>query len=155
MVQKARTINPEYRHSVLTWLHLVRIFGRISRDEQDLLHAHGLTAAQFDVLSHLASEPGLSQQALAERLLVTKGNVSGLLDRLETLGLVERRACREDRRTHELFLTAQGAQAFDRAAPDLEAFIDQQFAGLNAAERATLMSLMAKWDRAVRTKVMP
>lgn len=138
------------RTSVLTWLHLVRIHLKVSREEYALLACHGLTVPQFDVLSHLAAEPGLSQQALAGRLLVTKGNVAGLIDRLETAGLVKRCADPGDRRAHRLHLTDAGRARFAAAAPELEARIDEQFAALEPGEQAALLRLVGKLDRALK-----
>jgi len=145
-------INRPYRRSVLAWLHLQRIFQRIVRVEQALLAQYGLTRSQFDVLGHIATEPGLSQQALAERLLVTKGNVAGLIDRLENAGLVERCDAPEDRRMHQLFLTEAGLAAFTEAAPALEATLHRQLDMFTSDEQAQLMSLLAKWDRELRDK---
>lgn len=145
-----RGVARQYRTSILGWLHMVRVHARIARVEQALLAEYGLTGAQFDVLSHLASEPGLNQQMLAGRLLVTKGNVCGLIDRLETAGYVERRADPEDRRTHRLYLTLAGERAFDAAAPALETHLDTQFDTLTPQELATLARLLAKLDRALR-----
>ena len=64
-------IGRPYREGVLAWLHLVRVHNRISRHEAELLAGYGLTVAQFDVLSRLATDGGISQQVLADRLLVT------------------------------------------------------------------------------------
>jgi DNA-binding MarR family transcriptional regulator len=71
----------------------------------------GLSIPQCDVLTTLTEREGVSQQDLAARLYVTKGNISGLIDRLVTAGLVERRATAGDRRTYALYLTAQGRAA--------------------------------------------
>lgn len=144
------TINRSYRRSVLSWLHLVRIYQRIVHAEQTLLAGYGLTASQFDVLSHIATAPGLNQQALAGRLLVTKGNVAGLLDRLECAGLVKRQSDPDDRRSHRLYLTPTGRAAFEAAAPALEAMLAQQLEALDERDGAQLMGLLARWDRALR-----
>ncbi|HEX3051439.1 MAG TPA: MarR family transcriptional regulator, partial [Aggregatilineaceae bacterium] len=92
----------------------------------------------------------LSQQTLAERLLVTKGNVAGLIDRMEAAGLVDRCAHPEDRRAHKLFLTKAGEDVFRQAAPALEETISGQLSGLTDAEQVTLLSLLAKLDRTLR-----
>ncbi len=143
-------IQRDYRQSVLVWLHLVRVFQLVGRVEADTLAAYGLTQAQFDLLSHLAVEPGLSQQALASRLLVTKGNITGLLDRMEAAGLVERRSDPGDRRAHQIFLTRQGDQVFEAAAPALEEVIGQQMGALTDGEQADLLRLLGKLDRSLR-----
>ncbi len=147
------TISRPYRRSVLAWLHLVRVYQRVVRVEQTLLAQYGLTRSQFDVLTHIATEPGLCQQTLAERLLVTKGNVAGLIDRLEDAGLVERCPDPSDRRMHRLFLTDAGKAAWNAAAPALEATLASQIEVLSAQEQAQLMALLARWDRALRDGV--
>jgi DNA-binding MarR family transcriptional regulator len=140
-------IQRRFRQSVLARLHLARVQSAIARMEQGVLAEFGLTPAQFDVLSRLATEPGASQQALADHLLVTKGNVCGLIDRLEQAGFVERLAHPDDRRTNQLHLTAAGRQAFEVAAPALEAVLDDQFSVLSEDEKGQLMGLLAKMDR--------
>lgn len=150
MAERRAGIARQFRHSVLGWLHLVRVHDRIARSEACLLGAYGLTPAQFDVLSHLNAEPGVSQQTLAERLLVTKGNVAGLIDRMEALGLVERCNHPDDRRAHKLFLTKAGEEVFLRAAPALEETINARMGSLTPAEQVTLLSLLARLDRSLR-----
>src|SRR4051812_21975307 len=82
---------PRPRESgVLAWMRLARVYGKVQQRSARHLRPFGLTVAQFDVLAQVGAAAGLSQQELAERLLVTKGNVCGLLDRLERAGLVTR-----------------------------------------------------------------
>src|SRR5438874_7699049 len=76
---------------VRTWLHLNRITHTVQRRLTAHLERYELTLAQFGVLAHLQAAPHISQQALADWLFVTKGNIVGLLNRLEDRGLVERR----------------------------------------------------------------
>ena len=72
------------------------------------LRGIGLSIPQFDVISTLTEEEGVTQQELAARLYVTKGNVSGLIDRMAEAGLVERRATPGDRRARAIHLTPHG-----------------------------------------------
>ena len=64
------------------WFRFVRLETRIRLAMTNRLKAVGLSIAQCDVLTTLTEREGLSQQDLAERLYVTKGNISGLIDRL-------------------------------------------------------------------------
>ena len=57
----------------------------------------------------------MSQQELATRLYVTKGNISGLIDRLAEAGLVERRSTANDRRQHAIYLTEAGRRMAETA----------------------------------------
>src|SRR5215210_4233725 len=91
--------------SVLAWMRLARVYDKVQRRTQQHLRQFGLTPSQFDVLAQVGSAEGLCQQELAERLLVTKGNVTGLIDRMEQARLMVRRPDPKDRRIHRLELT--------------------------------------------------
>src|SRR6476646_4172381 len=78
------------------WMQLVRTFSRMQRSIVQALAAQDVTLPQFDLLATLRFNDGVTQQELAERLLVTKGNVCGLIDRLEKLGWVQRKADEKD-----------------------------------------------------------
>ncbi len=75
----------------------------------------GVSIPQCDVLTTLTEKEGVSQQELAKRLYVTKGNISGLIDRLAEAGLVERRPTANDRRQHAIHLTDAGRAMADKA----------------------------------------
>jgi len=91
-----------------TWFRFLRLHQRITARAAAEYRRIGLSIPQFDLLSTLSEREGISQQEVAERLYVTKGNVSGLLDRLAALGFVERRALPNDRRSYALYLTDEG-----------------------------------------------
>ena len=92
---------------LLTWLRLARVFQRAEQMLADQVRRHGLSMAQFDVLAQVGADEGCTQQELANRLLVTKGNVAQLLDRMERLELVERRPSGTGR-ANQLYLTETG-----------------------------------------------
>ncbi len=97
------------------WFRFIRLESRIAAAVAEGLRAINLSVPQCDVLTTLSEAEGVSQQTLAQRLYVTKGNISGLLDRLEAAGLVERRSTAADRRAHEIHLTPAGREAAMRA----------------------------------------
>lgn len=97
------------------WFRFIRLESRIAAAVAEDLRAINLSVPQCDVLTTLSEAEGVSQQALAKRLYVTKGNISGLLDRLEAAGLVERRSTAADRRSYEIHLTPAGREAAMRA----------------------------------------
>lgn len=135
--------------SVLGWLRLARVYGKVGRETGRHLRRFGLTQAQFDVLAQVGAAEGLSQQELARRLLVTKGNVCGLLDRMEVAGLVVRCADPDDRRTHRLELTPRGRILFEQAVPAQERLIAELFGALEPDEQRALHGLLRRLDRAV------
>jgi len=112
------------------WFRLLRLESRISTALGSRLRALGLTAPQCDVLTTLTEREGVSQQELAERLYVTKGNISGLIDRLVSGGLVKRRTIAGDRRSHAIYLTPAGARRAQEAIAMQREFVAQTFGQL-------------------------
>ena len=72
------------------WVRLAHAYHRILRRLETALDEHAITLAQFEVLANLHYDSGIVQNDLARRLLVTKGNVCGLIDRLTAAKLVMR-----------------------------------------------------------------
>ena len=101
--------------AVRVWFRFLRLESRLQVAVAERLREIGLSVPQCDVLTTLTEAEGISQQELAKRLYVTKGNISGLLDRLESAGLVERRSIAADRRQYAIYLTAPGRQAAEKA----------------------------------------
>jgi DNA-binding MarR family transcriptional regulator len=114
------------------WFRLLRLESRINTALGSRLRALGLTAPQCDVLTTLTEREGVSQQGLAARLYVTKGNISGLIDRLVAGGLVERRAIAGDRRSHAIYLTLAGRRRANEAIAMQRDFVTQTFGQLSA-----------------------
>src|SRR5437868_1901227 len=124
--------------AVDAWVQLAYAYHHIARRLEQALLPHGLSLAQFEVLARLHFDGAMNQNDLAQRLLVTKGNVCGLIDRLETAGLVERRADPADRRANRLVLTAGGTTLLAASLPDHLAIIRDRLGGLSVAEQRTL-----------------
>jgi DNA-binding MarR family transcriptional regulator len=134
---------------VLAWLYMMRVSDKMERLSHDNLTRFELTPAQFDVLAHLVAAEGISQQTLSEKLLVTKGNVCGLIDRLEDRGLVVRRPDPEDRRSNLLFLTPKGRELVERAVPAHEKFIIELMSTLCVEQQQQLKSLLRHLDKTI------
>lgn len=81
---------------------------QIARRAREKLVAHGVTPTQYAVLKVLWERDGQSGAELGGRLLMDSATITGVADRLQAAGLLERRPHGEDRRVHSLFLTGQG-----------------------------------------------
>jgi DNA-binding MarR family transcriptional regulator len=127
------------------WFRFIRLHRRTSAAIGGDLKAVGLSIPQFDLLSTLTEREGVSQQELAQRLYVTKGNVSGLVDRLVEAGLVERRALPGDRRSHALHLTAQGRDLAQRGIKAQRDYVERTLGRLGGPDLATLDRLVLAW----------
>jgi DNA-binding MarR family transcriptional regulator len=106
------------------------------------LKAVGLSIAQCDVLTTLTEREGLSQQELAERLYVTKGNISGLIDRLAAAGFVERRSIASDRRSHAIFLTPAGRTAAHKGIEAQQRFVTETLGRMRPDDLAEFERLL-------------
>lgn len=81
---------------------------QIARRAREKLAAHGVTPTQYAVLKVLWERDGQSGAELGGRLLIDSATITGIADRLQSAGLLERRPHGEDRRVHSLFLTGPG-----------------------------------------------
>ena len=112
------TLKPSQRapeRAVRVWFRLLRLEARLQAAVGERLRAIGVSIPQCDVLTTLSEQEGVSQQELAKRLYVTKGNISGLRVRLEGAGLVERRPAASDKRQYAIYLTDPGRAMAERA----------------------------------------
>lgn len=110
--------------------------------ERDLMPLQ-VTMRQFDVLSVVAAEPGINQRAVGNKLRINRMTIVGLVDKVEGMGLVERRRG-PDRRTLSLHLTDRGLLRL-REAQEVLAGVHREFLGpLSAEEREALRALLVR-----------
>ena len=105
---------------------------------------YDLTVPQFGVLEALHHLGPLSLGELAEKLLVTGGNITYVMDRLEAQGLVYRERSDADRRVVKAFLTDEGRERIAAVFPGHAAFIHDLMSVLEPDERETLRTLLKK-----------
>src|SRR5215213_4315368 len=134
---------------VRTWLYLLRAFTKIERRLAAQLERYDLTPAQFEVLLQLQRTPHILQQQLAEQMFVSKGNVVGLLNRMERASLVKRQAHPEDGRAYLLCLTERGATLAAQVIPEHEALVAEYLALLLPEDRRSLHDLLRRLDHAL------
>jgi DNA-binding MarR family transcriptional regulator len=150
--------NESNDRAIRVWFRFVRLESRIQSTVAERLRAIGLSVPQCDVLTTLTEAEGISQQELAQRLYVTKGNISGLLDRLERAGLVERRSTAADRRQYAIYLTPKGRSAAGHAIAVQHALIAATLGRLPSeklAEFETLLIATRDLVRAHRERETP
>jgi MarR family 2-MHQ and catechol resistance regulon transcriptional repressor len=81
------------------------------------LKSLGLTMTQFDVIATLGNQPPMTCKELGEKTLVTKGTLTGVLERLQTKGILERKMNPGDARSQMIGLTDAGQKLFERVFP--------------------------------------
>ncbi|MDI9847596.1 MarR family transcriptional regulator [Rhodoblastus sp. 17X3] len=134
------------------WFRLIRLQTRARLAIANRLRELDLSVPQCDVLTTLTEREGVSQQELAARLYVTKGNISGLIDRLVASGLVERRTLAGDRRSHAIHLTPAGRDLARRGIEVQKAFVDQTFGRIAPERLALFEELLVEARELVREK---
>ena len=137
------TIHP----STIGWLRLARIYSKIDHRTADLMRQNGISVSRFDVLNHAGTPEGRTQLELANSLLVTKGNITQLLDAMEQDGLLERR---REGRNKRVYLTPEGRCTRARLVALQESEIAADFAALDEEEMQTLIRLLRKLDRSLK-----
>ncbi len=133
--------------------NLLRTFSYLNPCLDAELRRLDLTAAQLNTLLSLraAGGDGLLMGEIGQRLVVTKSNVTGLIDRLERDGLAAR-AEHPDRRATAVRITPAGAAMLDRTAPRMAALAGELTGCLAAAEKRTLARLLTKLRRELRRR---
>jgi DNA-binding MarR family transcriptional regulator len=134
--------------AVLAWLRLARVFQKIDTRSERFFRSQGMNTAHFDVLAQIGAARGMTQQELADALLVTKGNISQLLGKLEQAGMITRQ---QTGRTNCLSLTAQGQVVFEQVVPQQEALIAELLTPLSDDEQRELLRLLRKLDHGIGT----
>ena len=134
------------------WFRFIRLHRRAVNTIAVELKELGLSIPQFDLLSTLTEREGLSQQELAERLYVTKGNVSGLLDRMVEADLVERHASPDDRRSNALYLTDKGRDLAERGIAAQRAYVTRTLGALPLEDLADLERVVLEWREKARAE---
>ena len=105
---------------------------QIARRAREKLSAWGVTPPQYAVLRVLWEQDGQPGAAIGARLAIDSATITGVIDRLEDTGLLERRADGGDRRVHRLFLTGRGRELqapLDAAMDRLNAEIEAELGG--------------------------
>jgi DNA-binding MarR family transcriptional regulator len=110
-----------------------------------------LTQAQFNILMILSHEQeGICQRDLAQRVVVTKGNVSQHVANLEVMGLLRRRVSVDDHRYRVVTLTAKGRRQLNRLEPQYRRLVRDLFSELSAADMKSLTRILGKVRGCIR-----
>ena len=137
-------IKERYLRSIRLLAECFHAFQRISDTNVRKL---GLTPAQFDIIATLGNTSGMSFKELGDKTLITKGTLTGIVDRLEDKALVIRTSSMEDRRSMIVRLTDKGQAEFDRIFTPHIQFCKQTFLGYSDEDFAALDKELAKLKR--------
>ena len=137
---------PRSKEAIRTWLRLLSCETVIEQQLRSLFRKQfEVTLPQFDVLAELerTGKP-MTMSELSRELMVSNGNVTGVIDRLERAGFVTRTRAEHDRRVQYIALTDEGSTRFDDMAHRHEEWLDDLFSDLSLEDMASLQKLLLK-----------
>src|SRR5688572_20591540 len=129
------------KESLSLWFRLLSCHALMLGELRRQLESR-ITLARFDLLASLFREDGQTLAGISRALLVTAGNVTGLVDRAERDGVVERRPDPADRRVVRVWLTAEGRALIRKLLPLHHAQVHELLRGLPAQDRKDLRRLL-------------
>lgn len=145
----------DHEAEVRLWLRLLTCTTLIECEVRSRLReTFDVTLPRFDLMAQLDRAPnGMTLGELSQRMMVSNGNVTGLVERLVSLNLVERTPAPNDRRAMIVTLTPEGRRTFRALARTHEGWIADIFGDLTANEIETLMKLLAKTKLSARKAI--
>ncbi len=146
MNNKEKNEHPRSKEAIRTWLRLLSCESVIERELRSQFRENfKITLPQFDVLSELERTGNpMTMSELSRELMVSNGNVTGVIDRLEKGGLVSRTRAEHDRRVQYIALTVEGRRRFDEMAGRHEEWLNELFSELSQSDMTELQSLLLK-----------
>jgi DNA-binding MarR family transcriptional regulator len=142
----------DHKAELRLWLRMLTCATLIENGvRRRLRESFDVTLPRFDLLAQLDKTPdGLTLGELSQRMMVSNGNITAIVDALLEQGLVDRRPSAQDRRAHVVSMTADGRSAFGRMAAAHEDWIAETFAGLSPQDVEHLMALLGRTKASAR-----
>lgn len=127
-----------------TWVKLARAFSSVNKKSIENIRTFGLTQPQFAVIETLGHLGPLKVGEICDKMLVSGGNMTLVLDNIEKLGYIERIHSKEDRRAINVQLTKQGTELFEKIFTQHAEHITKIMCVLNPEEQKSLGDLLRK-----------
>jgi DNA-binding MarR family transcriptional regulator len=142
----------DHKNELRLWLRLFTCKTLIEAEiRRRLRDSFDMTLPRFDLMAQLDKAPnGMKLGELSQRLMVSNGNITGLVDRLMAQGLLDRQAAPDDRRAQLVRLTVEGRRLFRSMAAAHGDWVAEAFADLAPGEIETLMRLLGKAKTSAR-----
>jgi MarR family 2-MHQ and catechol resistance regulon transcriptional repressor len=130
--------------SLKLWVVLARAFRAMAERARRDVERHGLTGSEFAVLEALYHKGDLPIGELGDRVLLTSGSMTYVIDKLARRGLLTRRRCAQDLRVRYAAISASGRRLLASIFPDHAEEIRRATAGLSAEEKRTATALLKR-----------
>ncbi len=143
---------PRQKESLKLWIELIRYSSKLEQIIDDKLRKnHGQNISRFDVLSQLIRETnqGLNVGELAQRLIASKGNITGLLDRMQKDGLLIKQPKPEDRRSYIINITEKGSTLFKEMAENNADWVAEALQSIDIDHMKEFTTFLSKARRSI------
>jgi len=151
----AMELQEDHRGELRLWLRLLTCATLIEGDvRRRLRDRFEVTLPRFDLMAQLDKAPdGMTLSDLSKRMMVSNGNLTGLVERLVASGHLARRTSDTDRRAQIIRLTDLGRAEFQGMAAEHESWIATLFGDLSKKDQEDLMRLLAKAKLSARRAI--
>lgn len=142
----------DHKTELRLWLRMLTCTTLIESEVRKRLRDNfDITLPRFDLLAQLERAPnGMTLGELSQRMMVSNGNLTGLVDRLREQGLIKRKPSPTDRRVQIVSLSAEGKRFFRTMARANADWVGEIFADLSKDDIETLMALLGKTKASAR-----
>lgn len=143
---KAVELPDDHGNELRLWLRLLTCTNLIEGEVRSRLRERfDVTLPRFDLMAQLDKAPdGMTLSDVSKRMMVSNGNVTGLVERLVESGHLDRRTSETDRRVHVIRLTRSGRAEFRKMAAEHRTWISDMFGDLTSKDIRELMRLLTK-----------
>jgi len=132
---------------------IIATYRTILRETEELLSEESLTRPQYQALRCVAEKGPTPMKGISDSLLVTPANVTGIIDRLESKGLLKRKAQHVDRRATIIELTPKGVAVQKRVSSKYKGFMRDSLKLLTRNEQEILGDILAKLQKGMSQSV--
>ena len=149
---KAVELPDDHADELRLWLRLLACTNRIEGEVRSRLRERfDVTLPRFDLMAQLDKAPdGMTLSDVSKRMMVSNGNVTGLVERLVVSGHLDRRTSETDRRVQVIRLTRSGRAEFRKMAAEHQSWISDMFGDLSPKDVRELMRLLARTTSSVQ-----
>jgi MarR family 2-MHQ and catechol resistance regulon transcriptional repressor len=132
------------RQAMRLYIALTRTYKAVLEKDQRNIRGYGLNASEFGVLELLYNKGPHPLQQIGDKILITSGTITYVIDKLTKKGLLIRRPCDMDRRIIYAELTEVGKARMSEILPNHYQTLAESFAGLNSEEKEQAIGLLKK-----------
>lgn len=145
-------LQPGDPHTLQLWLRIASCCTLIENELRRRLRIQfDTTLPRFDLMAQLArSNDGVKMSDLSRRMMVSSGNITGIVDQLERSDLIRRVRPEKDRRSTLVYLTPKGRKTFAKISEAHEQWLTELFSGLQESRSHHLLDMLGELKHATR-----